>query len=80
MKKRMINTTRIEGVLYQHSLELKVSGPNSKKPGTEFISGNIDDSQLRDSLLKINCVKECLPKPVQISKYQKIIEKYYKIG
>jgi CheY-like chemotaxis protein len=45
-----------------------------------FISGNIDDSQLRDSLLKINCVKECLPKPVQISKYQKIIEKYYKIG
>ena len=42
MKKRMINTTRIEGVLYQHSLELKVSGPNSKKPGTEFISGTID--------------------------------------
>ncbi len=42
MKKRMINTTRIEGVLYQHSLELKVSGPNSKKPGTEFISGNIE--------------------------------------
>lgn len=42
MKKRMINTTRVEGVLYQHSLELKVSGPNSKKPGTEFISGNIE--------------------------------------
>ena len=42
MKKRMINTTRIEGVLYQHSLELKVSGPNSKKPGTEFISGSIE--------------------------------------
>ena len=42
MKKRMINTTRIEGVLYQHNLELKVSGPNSKKPGTEFISGTIE--------------------------------------
>ncbi len=42
MKKRMINTTHLEGVLYQHSLELKVSGPNSKKPGTEFISGNIE--------------------------------------
>jgi hypothetical protein len=42
MKKRMINSTRIEGTLYQHSLELKVSGPNSKKPGTEFISGAIE--------------------------------------
>ena len=42
MKKRLINGTRIEGVLYQHSLELKVSGPNSKKPGTEFISGAIE--------------------------------------
>lgn len=42
MKKRMINTTRIEGILYQHSLELKVSGPNSKKPGTEFITGTVE--------------------------------------
>lgn len=42
MKARLLNSTRIEGVLYQHNLELKVSGPNSKKPGTEFISGTID--------------------------------------
>lgn len=42
MKKKMINTTRIEGILYQHSLELKVSGPNSKKPGTEFITGTVE--------------------------------------
>lgn len=42
MKARLINSTRIEGILYQHNLELKVSGPNSKKPGTEFISGTID--------------------------------------
>jgi hypothetical protein len=40
--KKMINATRIEGVLYQHKLELKVSGPQSKKPNTEFISGTID--------------------------------------
>ena len=33
MKARLLNSTRIEGVLYQHNLELKVSGPNSKKPG-----------------------------------------------
>lgn len=40
--KNMINKTHIEGLLYQHSLELKVSGPNSKTPGTQFIAGNIE--------------------------------------
>ena len=42
MKAKLLNSARIEGILYQHNLELKVSGPNSKKPGTEFISGTID--------------------------------------
>ena len=42
-----------------------------------FVSGNIDGSDLKKSLLEINCVKECLQKPVQISKYEKILEKYY---
>lgn len=36
------NKTRIDGRLYQHSLELKESGPNSKTPGTKFISGNVE--------------------------------------
>ena len=43
-----------------------------------FVSGNIDGKDLKESLLKINCVKECLQKPVRIDKYQKILEKYYK--
>jgi hypothetical protein len=38
----MINKTHIEGLLYQHTLEVKQSGPNSAKPGTVFISGNVD--------------------------------------
>jgi hypothetical protein len=38
----MINRTHIEGSLYQHDLELKVTGENSKNPGTEFISGNVE--------------------------------------
>ena len=42
-----------------------------------FISGNIGDTNLKNSLLEINCVKECLQKPVKIEKYQKLIEKYY---
>ena len=36
------NKTHVEGYVYQHTLELKTSGPNSAKPGTEFISGNLD--------------------------------------
>ena len=36
------NATHIEGVLYQHALQLKVSGEKSKNPGTQFINGTID--------------------------------------
>ena len=39
--KKMTNETHIEGLLYEHKLELKVSGPNSKAPGTQFINGSI---------------------------------------
>lgn len=35
------NVSHIEGVLYEHSLDLKVTGPNSKAPGTNFITGTI---------------------------------------
>ena len=41
MKKTMINQTHIEGVLYEHALEAKVSGETSKNPGTPFITGTI---------------------------------------
>jgi len=42
MKKEMKNSEFIEGRLYQHNLELKVTGERSKNPGTPFISGTID--------------------------------------
>lgn len=41
MKKNMINQTHIEGVLYEHALEAKVTGDTSKNPGTPFITGTI---------------------------------------
>ena len=41
MKKNMINQTHIEGVLYEHALEAKVTGENSQKPGTPFIAGTV---------------------------------------
>lgn len=37
----MINSTHIEGYVYEHKLELKISGANSKNPGTEFINGTL---------------------------------------
>ena len=42
MAKKFINNTHIAGSLYQHDLTLKVSGENSKNPGTQFISGSIE--------------------------------------
>lgn len=42
MAKKMINSTHIEGLLYEHKLELRESGPNSKNPGTKFIMGTVD--------------------------------------
>ena len=42
MKKNMTNETHVEGLLYQHALEKKTSGENSKNPGTEYIAGTID--------------------------------------
>ena len=36
------NTTYIEGYIYEHKLEARVTGENSKNPGTPFIMGNLD--------------------------------------
>lgn len=40
-KKNFINRTHVEGLLYEHDLAMKVTGDNSKNPGTQFISGTI---------------------------------------
>lgn len=41
MKANFINKTHIEGLVYESTLELRVSGENSKHPGTQFIMGNL---------------------------------------
>lgn len=40
--KKMINQTHIEGYIYEHKLESRVTGENSKAPGTPFIMGTLD--------------------------------------
>lgn len=39
--KTMINKTHVEGFVYEHDLKKKVTGPQSKAPGTEYIAGSI---------------------------------------
>lgn len=39
--KKMKNITNIAGLLYEHDLQKKVTGENSKNPGTEFITGTV---------------------------------------
>lgn len=50
MKKDFFNRTHVEGILYNHTLELKVTGPNSKAPGTNFIAGNVEIATDNDCL------------------------------
>ena len=65
--KSMINKTHIEGYLYEHALEKKVSGPNSKNPGTEFISGTISIATASPNLW-VNIVDFCMLKMIFIAK------------
>lgn len=39
--KNMMNRSHIEGYIYEHDLQMRESGPNSKNPGTQFIMGNV---------------------------------------
>lgn len=41
MVKKAKNNVRLSGLLYDAKLEKKVTGPNSKSPGTEYITGKI---------------------------------------
>ena len=47
---KLKNESHIEGYLYEHNLEKKVSGEKSKNPGTEFISGTISIATDEDIL------------------------------
>lgn len=42
MRSKLLNTIRLEGRIYGHNLSQRVSGENSKNPGTPFINGTID--------------------------------------
>ena len=50
MSKKFINQTHVEGYVYEHRLEKRVSGPDSKNPGTPFIMGTLSIATDNDLL------------------------------
>jgi hypothetical protein len=42
MKNKIFNSTHISGYLYDHKLEARTTGAQSKNPGTNYIGGSID--------------------------------------
>ena len=42
MGKKLMNASHVEGTVYQHKLELKKTGAQSKNPGTEYITGTLE--------------------------------------
>lgn len=47
---KLINTVHLEGYLYEHALEEKVTGDNSKNPGTKYIAGTVSIATDEDML------------------------------
>lgn len=54
--KKMRNSVYLEGYVYDHSLQIKECGPNSKTPGAKYITGKISVAT-DDDLLNIVDVK-----------------------
>lgn len=50
MKERFVNKAFVQGYVMDHTLEMRVSGPNSKTPNTPFISGRVDIATDEDKL------------------------------
>lgn len=73
MSKKFINATHVEGYVYEHKLEKKVSGENSKNPGTEFIAGTLsvatDDELMNVVQVRFRYVTEMTAKGKQNATY-----------
>ena len=54
--RKNVNAENIEGKVYQFKLEKKVTGENSKNPGTEFISGTLDvaTTSAQDNIIQVH--------------------------
>lgn len=54
--KKNVNVMNIEGKVYQHKLEAKVTGETSKAPGTPYITGTLDvaTTSAQDNIVQVH--------------------------
>lgn len=53
--KKIINSANVVGYLYEHNLEMRQSGPDSKNPGMEYIRGTVSiASEDLTNVVKVN--------------------------
>lgn len=48
--RKIVNRERVEGRVYEHNLNMKVTGETSKHPGTNYINGTLDIATDEDCL------------------------------
>lgn len=48
--RKIVNRERVEGRVYEHNLNMKVTGETSKHPGTNYINGTLDVATDEDCL------------------------------
>lgn len=65
MKKNFLNSTVIEGKIYEATIEEKVTGPDSKAPGTPYLSGSVkvatDNAETNIIEVKFSYVSATMP-------------------
>lgn len=72
--KKMINKNNIEGLLYEHKLELKQAGPNAKNPGSNYIRGSISIEVTEDNVVTVDILQTEFSKKGRDSKFDEIVK------
>lgn len=73
--KKMINKSKIEGILYESTLEEKVTGPNSASPGSNYISGKLAVQVTEDNVVTVEIFENEITKAGKKNqKYDKLIQ------
>lgn len=72
--KKMINKSHIEGLLYESTLEEKVSGAQAAKPGSKYISGKLSIEVEEDNVVTVEIFENEITKAgAKNQKYDKLV-------
>ena len=73
--KKMINKSHIEGLLYESTLEEKISGQNAAKPGSKYVSGKLSIEVSEDNVVTVEIFENEITKAgAKNQKYDKLIQ------